>query len=143
MGAGPGRGNRGPRRRDGRDGAERRGYGSLIGDGYRAADSYGDHRGYDQPSEYGQRGEYIGPGGYGRSGEHDGPGGYGQPGRHATSAGRALSADLDFDDEAGRDGRTRAGSGGLAAFLPGSGRGRRGRRTGSRRRGGSGLGAMP
>jgi hypothetical protein len=152
MGVGSSRGQHGTRRRDGRDGVERRGYSSLIGDsqhdGYRAADRYGDQRGYgqdyDQTSEYGPAGGYAGPGGYDR------PGGYGQPGRHATSAGRALSADLnfgdeagDFGDEAGRGGRTHAGSGGLAAFLPGSGRGRRLRRTGSRRRGGSRLGAMP
>ena len=152
MGVGSSRGQHGTRRRDGRDGVERRGYSSLIGDsqhdGYRAADRYGDQRGYgqdyDQTSEYGPAGGYAGPGGYDR------PGGYGQPGRHATSAGRALSADLnfgdeagDFGDEAGRGGRTHAGSSGLAAFLPGSGRGRRLRRTGSRRRGGSRLGAMP
>src|SRR5580700_5761769 len=152
MGVGSGRGQRGTRRRVGRDGVERRGYSSLIGDsqrdGYRAANSYGDQRGYGQDygqtSEYGPAGGYAGPSGY------DGPGGYSQPGRHATSAGRALSADLnfgdeagDFGDEAGRGGRTHAGSGGLAAFLPGSGRGRRSRRTGSRRRGGSRLGAMP
>src|ERR1700733_12935057 len=149
MGVGSSRGQHGTRRRDGRDGVERRGYSSLIGDsqhdGYRAADRYGDQRGYgqdyDQTSEYGPAGGYAGPGGYDR------PGGYGQPGRHATSAGRALSADLNFGDEAGdgagRGGRTHAGSSVLAAFLPGIGRGRRLRRTGSRRRGGSRLGAMP
>ena len=109
---------------------DRRGYSSLVG-------------GYSQPDGYGQPSEY------GRPGEYTGPGGYGQPGRHATSAGRVLSTDLDFGDEAGdfgdeagRGGRTHAGSGGLAAFLPGSGRGRRWRRTGSRR-GGSSLRTMP
>ena len=152
MGVGSGRGQRGTRRRDGRDGVERRGYSSLIGDsqrdGYRAANGYGDQRGYGQDygqtSEYGPAGGYAGPSGY------DGPGGYGQPGRHATSPGRPLSADLyfgdevgDFGDKAGRGGRTRAGSGRPAAFMPGSGRSRRRRRTGSRRRGGSRLGAMP
>jgi hypothetical protein len=142
MGVGSGRGQRGTRRRDGRDGVERRGYSSLIGDsqrdGYRAADSYGDQRGYGQdygqPSEYGPTGGYAGPSGYDRLA------GYSQPGRHATSAGRALSADLDFGHEAARGSRTRAGSGGPAAFLPGSGRGRR---AGSRRRGGSRLRTMP
>ena len=141
MGVGSGRGQRGTRRRDGRDGVERRGYSSLIGDsqrdGYRAADSYGDQRGYGQDygqdSEYGPTGGYVGPSGYDR------PAGYSQPGRHATSAGRALSADLGFGHEAGRGSRTRAGSGGPAAFLPGSGRGRR---AGSRR-GGSRLRTMP
>src|SRR5271169_4323525 len=98
MGVGSGRGQRGTRRRDGRDGVERRGYSSLIGDsqrdGYRAADSYGDQRGqdYGQTSEYGPAGGYASPSGYDR------PGGYGQPGRPATSAGRALSADLGFGD---------------------------------------------
>ena len=52
MGIGSGRGQHGMRRRDGRDGADRRGYSSLIGDsqrdGYRAANSYGDQRGYGQ-----------------------------------------------------------------------------------------------
>ena len=60
MGVSSGRGHRGTRRRT-RDGVERRGYSSLVGDsqpdGYRAADRYGDQRGYgqdyDQPSEYG------------------------------------------------------------------------------------------
>ncbi|MGB6573269.1 MAG: hypothetical protein WBF20_16475 [Trebonia sp.] len=129
MGFSSGRGNRGTRRHA-RGGGDRRGYSSLVG-------GYGQPDGYGQPSEYGRPGEYTGPGGYG------------QPGRHATSAGRVLSTDLnfgdeagDFGDEAGRGGRTHAGSGGRAAFLPGSGRGRRWRRTGSRRVG-SPLRTMP
>ena len=121
MGVSSGRGHRGTRRRGGQDGAERRGYSSLVGDsrrdGYRAADGYTGQRAHGQD--------------YGRPSE------YGQPGRHATPAGRALGADLDFGDQANRGGRTRAGSGGLAAFLPG-----RGRRGGSRRRGRAGLRAM-
>jgi hypothetical protein len=123
MGFSSGRGNRGTRRhaRGGSD--DSRGYSSLVG-------GYGQPDGYGQPSEYGRPGEYTGPDGYG------------QPGRHATSAGRVLSTGLDFGDEAGRGGRTHAGSGELAAFLPGSGRGRRWRRTGSRR-GGSPLRTMP
>ncbi|MGZ4433116.1 MAG: hypothetical protein ACXVW7_05735 [Trebonia sp.] len=129
MGYSSGRGNRGTRRHarggvvGGDDG---RGYSGLVGgsrrDGYQGDDSYGGRRDYGQPDGYGQPGEY------------------GRPGRHATSAGRALSADLGFGDEAGRDGRTRAGSGGPAAFLPGSGLRRR---VGSRRRGGSRLRTMP
>src|SRR5580700_8110488 len=147
MGFSSGRGNRGTRRhaRGGVVGSDdSRGYSSLVGgsrrDGYQGADSHGGHRDYGQPDGYGQPGEYGQPGGYGQPGEYMGPGAYGQPGRHATSAGRALSADLGLGDEAGRDGRTRAGSGGPAAFLPGSGRGRR---AGSRRRGGSRLRTMP
>jgi hypothetical protein len=134
MGYSSGRGNRGTRRHArGADAGsgDGRGYSSLVGgsrrDGYQEADSYGadrygGRRDYGQPDEYGQ------------------PDDYGQPGRHATYPGRALSADLDFGDEAGRGGRARARSGGPAAFLPGSGRGRR---AGSRRRGGSRLRTMP
>src|SRR5215469_2666569 len=159
MGFGSSRGNRGTRKhaRGGVVGSDDgRGYSSLVGgsrrDGYQGADSYGGRRdygqpdGYGQPGDYGEPGEYGQPGGYmgqgeyGQSWQHDGPGAYSQPGHHTTSAGHALSADLDFGDAAGRGGRTRAGSGGPAAFLPGSGRGRR---AGSRRRGGSRLRTMP
>src|SRR5579863_603274 len=99
MGYSSGRGNRGTRRHArgadvGSD--DRRGYSSLVGgsrrDGYQEADSYG-------AGSYGGRRDYGQPDGYGQ------PGQYGQPGRHATSPGRALSADLDFGDEAGRGGR--------------------------------------
>jgi hypothetical protein len=169
MGFSSGRGNRGTRRhaRGGVGSDDGRGYSSLVGgsrrDGYQEADSYGADSyggrtdygqpdGYGQPGQYGQPGdygqpaqytqpgEYTGPGADGRPGQYDGPGAYGQPGHHATSPGRALSADLDFGDQAGRGGRTRAGSGGPAAFLHGSGRGRR---AGSRRRGASRLRTMP
>jgi hypothetical protein len=135
MGFSSGRGNRGTRRHARGAGVgvdDGRGYSSLVGgsrrDGYQEADGYGGHRDYGQPDGYGH------PGQYGQPDE------YGQSGRHTTSPGRALSADLDFGDEAGRGGRTHAGSGGPAAFLPGSGRGRR---AGSRRRGASRLRTMP
>jgi hypothetical protein len=165
MGFNSGRGNRGTRRhaRGGVVGSDdSRGYSSLVGgsrrDGYQGADGYGGRRDdgqpdgygqpgpysqpgdYGQPAQYTQPGEYTGPGEYGRSGRHDGPAAYGQPDRHATSPGRALSADLDFGDEAGRGGRTRARAGGPAAFRPGSGRGRR---AASRGRGASRLRTMP
>jgi hypothetical protein len=119
VGFGSGRGNRGTRKHAhggvvGSDDGRYSSSSSLLGgsrrDGYQGADSYGGRRDY------------------------------GQQGSHATPAGRALSADLNFGDQAGRGARTRAGSGGPAAFLPGSGRGRR---AGSRRRGGSRLRAMP
>jgi hypothetical protein len=155
MGFSSGRGNRGTRRhaRGGVGSDDTRGYSGLVGDSrrdghqeaYGQPDGYGQPAHYNQPVDYGQPaqyaqpGEYTGAGEYGRSGLYDGQGAYGQPGHRATSPGRALSADLDFGDEAGR-GRTRAGSGGPAAFLPGSGRGRR---AGSRRRGWSRLRSMP
>lgn len=126
VGFSSGRGTRKQARGGGVGSDDRRGYSSLVGgsrlDGYHGADSYAGRRDYGQPDGYGQPGEY------------------GQPGRHATSPGRALSADLDFGDEGGRGGRTRARSGGPAAFLPGGGRGRR---TGSRRRRGSRPRTMP
>jgi hypothetical protein len=132
MGFTSGRGSRGTRRRTGgsraSDGPR---YTSLIGDSQRgdrgADDRYGDQRGYGQPDAYGYPGEH------GYPGEYDRPGGYPQPARQGIPGGRALSAELDHGDG------PRARAGRLAAFLPGSGGGRRA----GHRRGGSRFRGMP